>query len=213
MIIRAIEDRLRFITRHYALYTMLAIRTDLDFRTSQYMKAAADQLLLERARRFEKEALAEIFDRYNAGIYRYALRLLGDADMARECMAETFSRFLNALHRQVGPKDYLQAYLYRIAHNWITDHYRSKTPPSLPLDINLEADVDDEPPQVIAVDMELQQMRSALALLTPDQRQVITLKYLEEWENDEIAQALNKPVGAVKSLQHRAIEALRRLLS
>ena len=60
--------------------------------------------------------------------------------------------------------------------------------------------------------MELQQVRSALALLTPDQRQVIMLKYLEEWENEDIARALNKPVGAVKSLQHRAIESLRRLL-
>jgi RNA polymerase sigma-70 factor (ECF subfamily) len=60
--------------------------------------------------------------------------------------------------------------------------------------------------------MELQQVRSALALLTPDQRQVIMLKYLEDWENEEIAQALNKPVGAIKSLQHRAIESLRRLL-
>jgi RNA polymerase sigma-70 factor (ECF subfamily) len=65
---------------------------------------------------------------------------------------------------------------------------------------------------MVADEMELQQVRSALALLTPDQRQVITLKYLEEWENEDIARALNKPVGAVKSLQHRAIESLRRLL-
>ena len=176
------------------------------------MRTPSDPLLLERARRFEKEALAEIFDRYNAGIFRYGMRLLGDTDLARECMAETFSRFLNVLQRGVGPKDYLQAYLYRIAHNWITDYYRSKTPPSLPLNPELRANPADEPHQVVSDEMELQQVRSALALLTPDQRQVIMLKYLEDWENEDIAQALNKPVGAVKSLQHRAIDALRRLL-
>jgi len=176
------------------------------------MRASSDSLLLERARRFEKEALAEVFDRYNAGIFRYAMRLLGDMDLARECMAETFSRFLSALQRGVGPKDYLQAYLNRIAHNWITDYYRSKTPPSLPLDPELRSDPADEPHQVVSDEIELQQVRSALALLTPDQRQVIMLKYLEDWENMDIARALNKPVGAVKSLQHRAIEALRRLL-
>lgn len=176
------------------------------------MRASSDPLLLERARRFEKEALAEIFDRYNAGIFRYAMRLLGDMDLARECMAETFSRFLNALRRGAGPRDYLQAYLYRIAHNWITDYYRSKTPPSLPLDPELRSDPAEDPPRVVADEMELQQVRSALTLLTPDQRQVIMLKYLEEWENEDIARALNKPVGAIKSLQHRAIEALRRLL-
>jgi RNA polymerase sigma-70 factor (ECF subfamily) len=176
------------------------------------MRASNDPLLLERARRFENEALAEIFDRYNAGIFRYAMRLLGDTDLARECMAETFSRFLNALRRGAGPSNYLQAYLYRIAHNWITDYYRSKTPPSLPLDPELRSDPAGDPPRVVADEMELQQVRSALTLLTPDQRQVIMLKYLEEWENEDIARALNKPVGAIKSLQHRAIEALRRLL-
>jgi RNA polymerase sigma-70 factor, ECF subfamily len=176
------------------------------------MRTSSDPLLLERARHFEKEALAEIFDCHNAGIFRYAMRLLGDVELARECMSETFSRFLSALRSGSGPKDYLQAYLYRIAHNWITDYYRSKTPPSLPLDPELRADPAKEPHQAVVEEMELQQVRSALALLTPDQRQVIMLKYLEDWENEEIAQALNKPVGAVKSLQHRAIEALRRLL-
>jgi RNA polymerase sigma-70 factor, ECF subfamily len=176
------------------------------------MKTADERSLLERAQRFEEQALAEIFDRYNAGIYRYAMRLLGDSEQARECMAETFSRFLSALQRGAGPKDYLQAYLYRIAHNWITDFYRSKTPPSLPLDAQLRLDPAYEPHEVVAETMELQQMRSALTLLTPDQRQVITLKYLEGWANEDIARALDKPVGAVKSLQHRALESLRRML-
>ena len=176
------------------------------------MRTATEPLLLERAQRFEKEALAEIFDRYNAGIYRYAMRLLGDSDLARECMSETFSRFLSAVKRGAGPSEHLQAYLYRIAHNWITDYYRCKTPPPLPLDPRIRSDPGKEPPQAVVDEIELQQVRSALALLTPDQRQVITLKYLEDWDNEEIARALDKPVGAVKSLQHRAIEALRRLL-
>jgi RNA polymerase sigma-70 factor (ECF subfamily) len=176
------------------------------------MRPSNDPLLLERARRFEKEALAEIFDCYNAGIYRYAMRLLGDTDLARECMAETFSRFLNALQRGGGPSDYLQAYLYRIAHNWITDHYRSSPAPALPLDPELRASAVEEPHQAVVDEMEIQQVRSALALLTPDQRQVVMLKYLEDWENEDIARALNKPVGAVKSLQHRAMASLRRLL-
>ena len=194
------------------MISSLAVRIDLYSLPSLHMSVSSDPLLLERARRFEKEALAEIFDRYNAGIFRYAMRLLGDMDLARECMAETFSRFLNALRRGAGPSNYLQAYLYRIAHNWITDYYRSKTPPSLPLDPELRSDPAGDPPRVVADEMELQQVRSALTLLTPDQRQVIMLKYLEEWENEDIARALNKPVGAIKSLQHRAIEALRRLL-
>ena len=176
------------------------------------MRAVTDQDLLARAQRFEEEALAEIFDLYHAGIYRYAMRLLGDEELARDCMSETFSRFLVSLQRGAGPQEHLQAYLYRIAHNWITDLYRKKTPPSVPLD-EFIPDPGESVHQIVFQDMELQRVRDALTLLTPDQRQVIILKYLEDWDLDEIAQAMNKPVGAVKSLQHRAVEALRRLLT
>jgi RNA polymerase sigma-70 factor (ECF subfamily) len=177
------------------------------------MKNNPNQAILERARRFETQALEEIYDTFSPGIYRYAFRLLGDEDLARECMSETFSRFLVALKRDSGPDNYLQAYLYRIAHNWVTDFYRSKTPPTIPLDFNTPASSADEPHQVLAVEMTNQQLRDALTLLTPDQRQVIVLKYLEDWENETIARTLNKPVGAVKALQHRALEALHRILT
>jgi hypothetical protein len=52
----------------------------------------------------------------------------------------------------------------------------------------------------------------AVSQLTPEQRQVIMLKYVEDWDNQAIAAAIGKPVGAVKSLQHRALESLRRML-
>ncbi len=177
------------------------------------MRNNPDQALLERAKRFEVEALEEVFDTYSPGIYRYAYRLLGDVELARECMSETFSRFLDALKRDSGPDNYLQAYLYRIAHNWVTDYYRSKVPPNLPLDVEIRIDQAEEPQEVVAGQISGEYLRSALSLLTPDQRQVIVLKYLEGWEIEAIAKSLNKPVGAVKALQHRAIESLRRIMS
>ncbi len=177
------------------------------------MKSSPDQAILERAKHFEAQALEEIFDTYSPGIYRYAFRLLGDEELARECMSETFSRFLGAIRRDSGPDSFLQAYLYRIAHNWVTDYYRDKTPPTLPLDAETPANPADEPHQVLVDMMASQQLREALSLLTPDQRQVIILKYLEDWENEAIARTLNKPVGAVKALQHRALEALRRIMN
>jgi RNA polymerase sigma-70 factor (ECF subfamily) len=177
------------------------------------MRNSPDQALIARAKRFEAQALEEIFDAYSSGIYRYAYRLLGDVELARECMSETFSRFLDALKRKSGPDNYLQAYLYRIAHNWVTDYYRSKVPPSLPLDVEIRVASSDEPQEVVAGRIDSEHLRAALALLTPDQRQVITLRYLEDWDLEAIAKSLNKPVGAVKALQHRAIDALRRIMS
>jgi RNA polymerase sigma-70 factor (ECF subfamily) len=178
------------------------------------MRSNPDQALLKRARGFETQALEEIYDTFSQGIYRYAFRLLGDSELARECMSESFNRFLMALKRNSGPDNYLQAYLYRIAHNWITDFYRKKVPPTLALDdISIRANPEEEPHHQAAVRLTNQQLREALGLLTPDQRQVIVLKYLEDWENDAIAFTLNKPIGAIKALQHRGLEALRRIMS
>ncbi len=166
--------------------------------------------LLEQARRLDKGALAEIYDAYSPGLYRYAVGLLGSPDLAEECVAETFSRFLQALHRGAGPNRNLQAYLYRVAHNWITDQYR-REPPVEDMDIEMNAAQEASPSELFAQEVERELMRVALRRLTPDQRQVIVLKYLHGWENDQIAAALDKPVGAVRSLQHRGLEALRRI--
>lgn len=171
-----------------------------------------EEILLQRARQFEEAALVEIYDRFSPGIYRYSFRLLGDVDLAEDCVSETFSRLLRSLRHGKGPRQYLQAYLYQIAHHWITDHFRSQPAQEL-LDVDdlalHQADESDPDWTEIAP----HRLRSALAALTPDQRQVIVLKYLEDMDNATIARVVQKPVGAVKSLQHRAINSLRRLLS
>jgi RNA polymerase sigma-70 factor, ECF subfamily len=168
--------------------------------------------LLNGARCFEPEALADIYDSYSTALYAYAIRLLGDSSQAEECVADTFCRFLQALRAGAGPDRYLQAYLYRIAHNWITDRYRRQPPP--PLDLEEEiADCGGTDPARLAFDrLQQQHVRAALARLTPDQRQVLVLKYWEGMNNELIAEAVQKPVTAVKALQHRAINALRRML-
>ena len=167
--------------------------------------------MIRRARGFEEAALAEIYDCYSPGVYRYAVHLLGNAQLAEDCTADTFLRYMLALRAGGGPRDHLQAYLYRIAHNWITDQYRRQPAPPLPLLEELP-DGEGDLLQIVMERIDNAQIRGALARLTPEQRQVLVLKYLEGWENESVAQALEKPVGAIKALQHRALEALRRVL-
>lgn len=169
-----------------------------------------EQELLKRACQLDTRALAEIYDLHSTGIYRYAMRLLGDVTLSEDCVADTFTRFLRALQEGRGPRDHLQAYLYRIAHNWVVDLYRGHEKTlELSEALRSEADV----PEEAAKRIRQKQVRSAIRCLTPDQQQVIALKYLDEWSNDEVAQALQKPVGAVKSIQHRALRSLHKLLS
>ena len=168
--------------------------------------------LIQRARRLEGQALAEIYDAHNGAIYRYALRLLGDVTLAEDCVSETFTRFLQALSKGKGPRAYLQAYLFRIAHNWITDFYRRGSLETRSIDDELSLAAQDNPAQSAHENAQMRRTRAALKQLTPDQRAVISLKYYEGWENAEVAAMLDKPVGAVKSLQHRALTALKRIL-
>jgi RNA polymerase sigma-70 factor (ECF subfamily) len=178
---------------------------------NEHMDCRHDQELLCLARRFDLDALAALYDRYNTGIYHYSLRLVGDPALAEDCAADTFSRLLHALRDGGGPTDNVRAYLYRSAHNWIVDHYR-RTPPE-PLDP--EADLvqpDGDPVEQAEQNMIQERVRRALRLLTVEQRQVVALRYIEGWDLSEIAVCVQKPVGAVKALQHRAVAALKKML-
>ncbi len=166
---------------------------------------------LDRARRLDEKTLADIYDVLSPGLYRYAYRLLGDVQAAEDVVSETFHRFLIALRSGAGPRQHLRAYLYRVAHNLAIDHHRRQRLQLVALDGKLPAGEDDpesSSDQVVAAE----QARRALWLLTPDQRLVVLLKFFEGLDNKEVAAALGKPEGAVKSLQHRALQALRRIL-
>lgn len=168
--------------------------------------------LLPKAYRLDPAALTEIYETLSPPLYRYAYRLLGNARDAEDSVAETFHRLLLALQHGHGPREHLSAYLYRIAHNLITDRYRRGLRPEAELDEALEA-ADDDPAEAAAQHIAQARARDALWKLTADQRQVILLKYFEGLNNEEVAAALDKPVGAIKSLQHRALDSMRRVLT
>lgn len=168
-----------------------------------------DTRLLQGARAFDPDCLADLYDRYSPELYVYAWRLLGDAGLAEDCTADTFTRLLSALRSGGGPSDHLRAYLYRTAHNWIIDHYRR-----VPLaDLHENLPCGDPPPEAQAdLNQRQQHMRAALLSLTAEQRQVILLRYFQGLDPEETAAVVGRPTGAVKSLQHRALAALRRFL-
>lgn len=169
--------------------------------------------LLQLAKQYDQQALVEIYDLYSPALYRYAVRLLNNTDLAEECVAESFSRLLSALRKNGGPKTNLRAYLYRVAHNWITDQYRRQVPHQNVEDIDQQADPASTTSQIVDQRFEREKVRQAIQRLTPDQRQVVILKFLEGWSNAEVAKSINKPVGAVKALQHRALQTLRQRLT
>lgn len=164
-------------------------------------------------RPLDRTALAAAYDQYHLAIYRYLYRQVGDPETARDLAADVFRRLLTAVKQGHGPAENLKAWLYRTAHNLVIDHYRrQKHRAHLPLPDDI-VDAGDNPVLAAEFRLSAEQVKLTLQRLTPDQRQVIVLKYLEGLSNTEVSNIIDKPVGAIKSLQHRALEALRRELA
>lgn len=171
-----------------------------------------DEQVLERARTLDAQALADIYDRYAAPVYRYLYRLLGEATQAEDLTGEVFLKLLEALSAKRGPRDRIDGWLFRVAHNLAMDHFRrQRKVPALPLDEELVAER-DQPPEVVEQRLIAQQLRACLRRLTPEQQQVIALRFAEERPLAEVARLMGKTEGAIKTLQHRAVSRLRKLL-
>jgi RNA polymerase sigma-70 factor (ECF subfamily) len=168
--------------------------------------------LLEQAREYDAQALAEIYDRYAESIYRYLYRFLGNAAQAEDLTSEVFLKLLQVLNTRQAPRDRLQGWLYRVAHNLAMDWFRreSKTAHGT-LDERLVAK-GDVPPTAVEKLQTRQQLLAAIGQLTLDQQQVILLRFGEGLKIAEVSQLLDKSEGAVKIMQHRAIKRLRKLL-
>ena len=170
-----------------------------------------NQALRSNARRLDDDSLVEIYNRVTPGLYRYAARLLGDRALAEDCVAETFSRLLESLEDGGGPDEYVQAYLYRIAHNWITDQFRRKAQANGVAGPKA-GNSGNDPARIVQERLELDRVRYATTLLNPEQRQVIALRYVDGLSHQQIAALLGKSIGAVRVLHHRGVAHLKSLL-
>lgn len=169
--------------------------------------------LLRRVRSLDELALAAVFDMYYEPLYRYIYHHVGHAATAEDLTAEVFHRLLETLEQGGGPRRHFRAWLYRVAHNLVVDDARRRQHRDHePLDAGM-AD-DGLGTAARAHDAILAgHVRRALLTLTGKQRAVVVMKYLEGWENKEIARTLGISIGAVKSLRVRGVEALRRRLA
>jgi len=175
------------------------------------MRMNPDGSLHRHTRAFTKQVLVEIYEEVSPRIFRYAYRMLGDMNLAEDCVSETFSRFLHAVQSGKGPRENTQGYLFRVAHNWITDHYR-RPPLTVPLEHEWIADDSQNPDGLIGQELERERLRKALLQLPDDQHKVIVLRVLEKMSHKEVAEILGKTAEATRALQHRALTTLRSVL-
>jgi RNA polymerase sigma-70 factor (ECF subfamily) len=176
------------------------------------MRAVEEGQLLERAKEYDCVALGELYDRYAAKIYNYIYYQVGDQDLAEDLTANVFTKILDAVRSDKAWQLSFSAWIYRIAHNIVVDHFRrSEHEKALPLNELITAAADD-PVSAVERIMSSDSIKKAMRHLTDEQQVVILLKFSEELSNLEVARVMGKTEGAIKSLQYRALAALRRCL-
>lgn len=161
---------------------------------------------------FDPASLADLYDQYSNAVYRYAYRLLGDADAAEDCVAETFRRMLLGIRQGIEISN-VKSYLYRIAHNWSVDYYRRQKDQELPLDAEVHASAKDDPEEALTGKLRKEIVRQAIQQLPIDQQQVLMLRFYEDYSHEETAKCMGKTIEATRALQYRALSNLKAILT
>ena len=169
------------------------------------------QYLIAQARQGDPAALGAIYDQYAQKIYIYFYHRLGNRELAEDLTAEVFARMVEAVDTSRFADTSLSGWLYRIAHNLLVDHFRQQREE---VALSEELPMQREGPAAIA-ERKLAQdgLRKALEKLTEEQRQVIVLRFGEGLTAREVAAIMEKQENAIWQLQHRALNALRRVVA
>ncbi|OQY23317.1 MAG: hypothetical protein B6I35_04035 [Anaerolineaceae bacterium 4572_32.2] len=174
----------------------------------------SDTKLIARAKK-DPEAFGLLYERYVDRIYNYIYYRTSNHHDAEDLTARTFYRALKKMHHYVDRGAPFSAYLYRIAHNLVANWYRDNSRRQfISFDETVLAVLRREGPSIIAEkraqkkddrDMLLQTVRQ----LPSDRQQLLILKFVEQMTNAEIGQVMGRTEGAIKSLYHRTLVALR----
>jgi RNA polymerase sigma-70 factor, ECF subfamily len=181
-------------------------------------KAHSNQIPLERfaqvlvkAQAGSDSALTELYNHYFERVYRFVYYRVSHKETAEDITEEVFVKVFKNLRTLEKPAAF-EGWLFQIARNLVIDHYRSKRA-VVPLE-EIENTLEYETNIVDIVNLQTQQLVfiKLLKELSPEQQQVIKLKFLEDIDNAAIAKIMEKTEGAIRVIQHRAITRLKELI-
>src|SRR5438132_6150020 len=175
---------------------------------------AETRRLVERAQRGDRDALEELYLRHFDRIYSYLHMSVGNRHDAEDLTTQTFLKMLESIKRFKWQAAPFSAWLFRIAHNLAMDHFRA-TRRWQPEDEVPEPAGEVEPSAEAAALQTIgrESMLDLIEGLSPEQQQVLTLKFVFNLPNADVATVLGKTEGAIKSLQHRALVSLQKKIA
>ena len=176
----------------------------------QDMTLSTPQNELDGLRNLDPQVIGAVYDHYYPDVYRFVRYRLSDETTAEDIASEVFIRLLEAIKSGHAPQTNLKAWLLGTASHIVTDYFRQayrrpteELPETLP---------DERPDPLVDVEQREREdhLKSAMAKLTEEQQNVLTLRFGQGYSLEETASFLKKNINAVKQLQFRALAALNR---
>jgi RNA polymerase sigma-70 factor (ECF subfamily) len=167
--------------------------------------------LIAQAIAGNREAFGDLYERHLAAIYRYVFYRVGDRRDAEDLTETVFVKAWEALDRYRPTEAPFTAWLYRIAHNLLIDAHRTRRPMDALTDHYPDSAYGPE--HTVAAREQAATVTQALAQLEPVHQQVLSLRFLGDLSHAETAQIVGKTEGAIRVIQHRALQVLRQLLT
>ena len=168
---------------------------------------------LELVKRVKKDpsAFGAVYERYVTRIYNYVYYRVGNHHDAEDLTSRVFHRALTHIKDYADRGVPFSAWLYRIAHNLVANWHRDRTRrQDLALeDVTLVGDVVEMPEWVAENQEERRWLLAAIRRLPEERQELLILKFVEQLSNAEVGQIMGRTEGAIKSLYHRTLLALR----
>jgi RNA polymerase sigma-70 factor (ECF subfamily) len=167
--------------------------------------------VLKRASQGERDAFGELYERYIDRIFNYVYYRTGNTHDAEDLTARVFQRAMNHIHNYTDRGVPFSAWLYRIAHNLVANWHRDRSrKQEIPITDMPVLPAKGEHPETKLVSTEEQSaLLKLIRKLPPERQHLLILKFVENLSNAEIGQIMGRSEGAIKSLYHRTLLALR----
>jgi RNA polymerase sigma-70 factor, ECF subfamily len=170
--------------------------------------------LVERGQQGDREALEELYLIHFDRIYSYLHMSVGNKHDAEDLTTQTFLKMLESIKRFRWQSAPFSAWLFRIAHNLSMDHFRARRRWQPEEEVPEPAGSEEPSAEFQAMQsIGRQSMLELIEKLSPEQQQVLTLKFVFNFANADVATILEKTEGAIKSLQHRALASLQKQIA
>lgn len=165
--------------------------------------------LVEAAKKGDKDAFGEIYRLFISRIYRFIYYLVYDESLAEDITQDTFIKAWKSLPRFSLEKGTMQAYLFTIARNLVIDNQRKKRNISLTEAVASDFETGENLEKSYLKEEERGLVREALSSLDASEKQIVILRYFEEFSYAEIAGVVGKNEGAIRVGVHRALAKLK----